>query len=152
MHERLQALTPGLFLALDHQGDRARRPTPERMPRSEGFDDAHDLSLVVDRTASDDALSARSLDDHWFKRRTRPKFQRVCGLYVVVAVVEDAWARGGLRSDAWMVRHDHRMADRLCSFRCKAKCAQFGNKPVRAASRLPIERRIRAHTRNTEEV
>ena len=152
MHERLEALAARLLFAFDHQRDRAGRTARDRMPRTQRLDDSHDLPLVVNRTAGDHTLAARSINDRGFERRARPQFDRIGGLHVVVTVVKNARPFGGVRPHSRMMRHHHGLSDGFRRLGGESDRAQFSNEPVRASTRLFVERRISAHARNAKKV
>ena len=138
-HEWLKATTSRFFLAFDHQRNGAGRTTCESLPRTERFDDAHDLTFVVNCSARNHALSARTIDNLRLKRRTVPQLEWISWLHIVVAVVENARSLGSIRTDTRMMRNDHRLTDRRRGFGSEAEFNELLDEPLRATTRFIIE-------------
>ena len=79
---------------------------PVARKRAAGFDEGHQLTLVVGGAAPDDLRAGRRLGEPRFEGRRLPEVERVRRLDVVVAV-EENMRRAGPSSSG--VGNDHRM-------------------------------------------
>ncbi len=85
--KRNEILRADFFLALDHDGDIDRQRACDGLPGPAGFDEGHQLALVVLRAARDDDFSPVSvIGNNWFERRTVPEIERVDRLHIVVTI------------------------------------------------------------------
>ncbi len=122
-----------------------------RDPGAQRLQPQHHLPLVVHRAAGDDARAERMVHEARLEGRAGPEVQRLRGLHVVVAVVEQvrgAPARPLGRS--WMVREHDRVARRLAGFSLEAHARELAAQPFGGPAAIPGVRGLRAHARDAE--
>jgi hypothetical protein len=94
----------------------------DRLPGAECFEESHDLTLVIDRAAGDDALAVRAVHNRGLEGRAFPQVKRLRRLNVVMAVIEEvgrAWRR------PFVIGKENGMAGRLVERRLKPKRAEL---------------------------
>src|SRR5260370_7235251 len=85
--KRHKILRCDFLLALDDDGDVDRQRTRHGFPGPAGFDEGHQLALVVFRAARDDDFSPVGMrGNSRLERRTMPKIERIDRLHVVMTV------------------------------------------------------------------
>ena len=92
--KRNEIFRSDFFLTLDDNGHVERQRTCYGFPGPAGFDEGHQLALVVFRAPSDDDLaSVGMIGDGRFEWRTMPKIERVDRLHVIVTVEQNVRPR-----------------------------------------------------------
>src|SRR6185369_10160599 len=117
------------LVALDEDRQTEGQSPLRGNPRPAGFEEGHQLALVVGSTAGKDALSAiRAFPYLGFKGRTFPQVQRVGWLHIVMTVEQDA-GRMGRQALGRMIGNYDRPSGRLFDTRRKAEIAQHALEP-----------------------
>src|SRR4051794_19132079 len=101
-HEVLRA---DFFLAFDQESDVDRQRPRHPLPGAAGFDEGHDLALVVLGAARHDDLATIGMVGHnRLEWRTVPELERIDGLHIIVAVEQHmrTAARDALADDRGM--------------------------------------------------
>ena len=148
LEEWHEAGAAGFLFALENDRHGTGKSTVDRAPCAKCLDEHHDLALVVDGSARQDALAAGTISDHWFEWRTLPEIDRIRRLHIVMAVIEDARCRRARRPIR--VGKHHRVTLRGVHRRAKAEIAQRRAHPFGAAANLRRKRRISAHGWNAQ--
>ena len=133
IEKSIQVRAAALLLALEEEGDTHRQAAVHRLPGAQGLDDAHELALIVDCAAGDDTRAVRTLDQHRVERRPAPRLDRVRGLDIVVAVVEQMRRTGRGQP---VVCHDHGHAAGRPQAGVHAEAGQLIGEPARAGQRV----------------
>jgi hypothetical protein len=90
--KRHEVFRADFLLALDHDGDVDRQRPRHRLPGAAGFDEGHQLPLVVLGTARDDDLAPVGvIGDDGFERRPVPQIERIDRLHIVMAIEQHMW-------------------------------------------------------------
>ena len=137
--ERVQMWAAALLLAFEEQRGPHRQAAMDRLPGAQRLDDAHQLALVVDGTTRHDPSAMRPVDERRLERRAAPQRDRVRGLHVVVAVVEQMRRAFGCGP---VVRHDHRHPAGRPHAGVHADAGQLLRQPLRAGQRVAGTARV----------
>ena len=147
--ERLQMRAAAFLLALEEQGDAHRQAAMHRLPGAQRLDDAHQLALVVDGAARDHTRSVRPVDQHGVERVTAPQLDRVGGLDVVMAVVEQM---RGIGRGRMIVRQDDGHAIGRPDTGDHADAAKLIRQPLRAGHGIAGMKRVHPYAGEAQQL
>ena len=135
--KRNEILRSDFLFALDDDGDVERQRARDRFPGPAGFDEGHQLALVVLGAARDDDLSSVGMGgDFRLEWRTMPEIERVDRLHVVMAVEQHVRPGAVAFAVAFALGDDGGMTGRRPDLGRKAERRDIAGKMI--GSRLAI--------------
>ena len=138
------------LLPLQHHRHRHRNSAAVRLPGAQRLQEHHHLSLVVDRPAGDDPGTMRSIHELRVEGGAVPKFQRVGGLHVVVAIEQDA--RRLRAGGPGMGGEHHRMTRRRPNLNRETKFGQLIAEPFGCLLNVRRVIRLRADAGDPQQI
>ena len=139
--KRVEAGASRLLFAFENHLDSAGEFAPRLLEGTKGFQESHDLSLVVDRASCHDPGTMFAFDHDGVEGFVVPQLDGIGRLHVVMSVVENAWCVG-VRPG--MFGHDHRMPRSLDRLGFEAHVSQHLRREFGASCGVVVMRGIRA--------